>query len=91
MRWCSSACFAFALRTSPDTPTAEKKSGSIAVPYAVHLVPEVELEALVPNESLDEAVDIVMRTLRRVQHGDGYISIAPLAHCYRVSTGNPQL
>jgi nitrogen regulatory protein P-II 1 len=59
--------------------------------YAIHLVPEVELEALVPNDSLDEAVDIVMRTIRRVQHGDGFISVAPLAHCYRVSTGNPQV
>ena len=55
----------------------------------VQLVQEVELEALVPNESLEQAVDTAMVTIRRERSGDGYISVAPLEQCYRVSTGNP--
>lgn len=56
----------------------------------VQLVQEVELEALVPNESLEQAVDTAMVTIRRERSGDGYISVAPLEQCYRVSTGNPE-
>jgi nitrogen regulatory protein P-II 1/nitrogen regulatory protein P-II 2 len=57
----------------------------------VQLVQEVELEALVPNESVDRAVDATLATIRRARNGDGFISVAPLEHCYRVSTGNPEM
>jgi len=57
----------------------------------VQLVQEVEPEALVPNESVDRAVDATLATIRRERNGDGFISVAPLEHCYRVSTGNPEM
>jgi nitrogen regulatory protein P-II 1 len=59
--------------------------------FAVSLTPEIELEALVPDEAIDEAVDAVMSTLRRLHHGDGYISVAPIEQCYRISTGIRQM
>ena len=59
--------------------------------FAVSLTSEIELEAFVPNEAVDEAVDAVMSTLRRLHHGDGYISVAPVEQCYRISTGIPQM
>jgi nitrogen regulatory protein PII len=57
----------------------------------VQLIQEVELEALIPNEVLDRAVDVTMVTIRRGNGQDGFISVAPLEQCYRVSTGNPQV
>jgi nitrogen regulatory protein PII len=57
----------------------------------VQLVQEVELEALIPNDLLDRAVDVTMVTIRRGDGHDGFISVAPVEQCYRVSTGNPQL
>jgi nitrogen regulatory protein P-II 1 len=59
--------------------------------YIVHLLSEVELEALIPNEVVDEAVDTVLSTIRRLQPADGFISVTPLEQCYRISTGNPQI
>jgi|SRR4051812_46287738 nitrogen regulatory protein P-II 1 len=58
--------------------------------FVVQLVHEIDLEALVPNESVDEAIDVVMRTVRRLHDGDGFISITLLEQCFRISTGNPQ-
>src|SRR3954468_23973966 len=57
----------------------------------VSVVQEVEVEALVPDDVLDRAVDATMRTIRAERGRDGFISVAPLEQCYRVSTGNPQL
>ena len=57
----------------------------------LQMVQEVELEALIPNESLDQAVDTTVTTIRRVHSSDGFVSVAPLEHCYRVSTGNPEM
>ncbi len=56
----------------------------------LQLVQEVELEALIPDESLDLAVDTTIATIRRERSGDGFISVAALEQCYRVSTGNPE-
>ena len=57
----------------------------------VQLVQEVELEALIPNDTVDQAVDTTMATIRREHCSDGFVSVAPLEQCYRVSTGSPQL
>jgi len=59
--------------------------------FAVSLMPEIELEALVPNEAVDDAVGAVMSTLRQLHLGDGYISVAPIEYCYRISTGIRQM
>jgi nitrogen regulatory protein PII len=57
----------------------------------LQIVREVELEALIPDEMLDRAVDTTITTIRRERSGDGFISVTPLEQCYRVSTGNPEL
>ena len=57
----------------------------------VQLVQEVEIEALIPNEAVDQAVEIAMVRIRGGNGRDGFISVLPLEQCYRVSTGNPQL
>jgi len=36
-------------------------------------------------------VDATLATIRRERNCDGFISVAPLEHCYRVSTGNPEM
>jgi nitrogen regulatory protein PII len=56
----------------------------------LQVVQEVELEALVPNEAVDQAVDTTIVAIRRDGSGDGFISVTPLEQCYRVSTGNPE-
>ena len=57
----------------------------------LQVVQEVELEALIPNDAVDQAVDTTIDIIRRERSGDGFISVTPLEQCYRVSTGNPEL
>jgi nitrogen regulatory protein P-II 1 len=56
----------------------------------LQLVQEVEMEALIPHDALDQAVDTTMATIRRERDGDGFIFVSPLELCYRVSTGHPE-
>jgi nitrogen regulatory protein PII len=59
--------------------------------FLVQLVAEHEIEALIPRETIDEAIDMIISTVRRQSGGDGFISVAPVEQCYRISTGHPQI
>ena len=55
-----------------------------------HLFPEYELEAIVCNESVDAAVDLIIKIVRQGPRGDGFICVTPVEQCYRIGTGHPQ-
>jgi nitrogen regulatory protein PII len=59
--------------------------------FLLQLLPEHEVEALIPSETVDEAIDMIISTVRRQHGGDGFISVAPVEKCYRISTGHPQI
>jgi nitrogen regulatory protein PII len=55
------------------------------------MLQEVEIEALVANDGIDPAIEIMMTAIRGDPGSDGFISVAPLEQCYRVSSGHSQL
>ena len=56
-----------------------------------HLLPEFELEALVCDEFVDQAVDLIIRTVRQSARADGFVYVTPVEQCYRIKTGNPEV
>jgi nitrogen regulatory protein PII len=52
----------------------------------LHLFPEVELEAVVSDDAVDQVVGAIMQTSRQL-HGDGYVIVTPVDQCYRIRTG----
>ena len=60
-------------------------------PEEIARAPHHLIGVLDPNEAVDAVVDTIMSTVRRLHQGDGFISVAPLEQCYRISTGNPQI
>jgi nitrogen regulatory protein PII len=54
------------------------------------LVPECELQALVCDESVDAAVDLIIKTVRQEVGGDGFVCVTPVEQCYRIRTGHPE-
>ena len=51
----------------------------------VDMLSEYELEAVVCEESVDEAVNLIIRTIGR--DGDGFVCVTPIEQCYRIRTG----
>jgi nitrogen regulatory protein P-II 2 len=55
--------------------------------YAVSFLPKVKIEVVVPEGTVDKAVEAIVRTARTGQIGDGKIFVSPIEHAARVRTG----
>lgn len=55
------------------------------------LIPEYELEAIVCDEVVDEAVDLIIKIVRQSARSDGFVCVTPVEQCYRIRTGHPHL
>jgi nitrogen regulatory protein P-II 2 len=55
--------------------------------YAVSFLPKVKIEVVVPANTVDKAVEAIVRTARTGQIGDGKIFVSPIEHAVRVRTG----
>ena len=55
-----------------------------------HLLPEFELEVLVCDEFVDQAVELIIKTVRQSPRADGFVYVTPVEQCYRIRTGNPE-
>ena len=55
--------------------------------YAVNFLPKVKIEVVVPANSVDKAVEAIIRTARTGQIGDGKIFVSAVDHAVRVRTG----
>src|SRR5262245_59732562 len=55
--------------------------------YAVSSLPKVKIEVVVPEGTVDTAVEAIVRTARTGQNGDGMIFVSPIEHAVRVRTG----
>jgi len=55
--------------------------------YAVSLLPKMELEVVVPDEIVDEAVKAVIQAARTGEIGDGRVFVFPVEQSYRIRTG----
>src|ERR1700674_4786533 len=56
--------------------------------YAVSLLPKMELELVVPDEIVDEAVKAIIQTARTGEIGDGRVFVLPVGQSFRTRTGD---
>ena len=55
--------------------------------YEVNFLPKIKIEVAVPDEKLEEAVNIVMESARTGEIGDGKIFVYNLQDAVRIRTG----
>lgn len=54
--------------------------------YVVDFVPKIKLEAVVPDDLVDKAVDVIVKTANTGKIGDGKIFISPIERVIRIRT-----
>ncbi|MGE0706193.1 MAG: P-II family nitrogen regulator, partial [Vicinamibacterales bacterium] len=55
--------------------------------YNVSLLPKMEIEIVVPDNLLDEAIKAVIEAARTGEIGDGRVFVMPVDESYRIRTG----
>jgi nitrogen regulatory protein P-II 1 len=55
--------------------------------YAVNLLPKMKLEIVVKDEDLEEAIDVIERTTKTGEIGDGKIFVSEVSEAIRIRTG----
>ena len=55
--------------------------------YAVSLLPKMEIEVVVPDEIVDDAVKAIIQAARTGEIGDGRVFVFPVDQSYRIRTG----
>jgi nitrogen regulatory protein PII len=69
-----------------------KQKGQTAIyrgqEYNISLLPKMELEVVVPDDIVDEAVKAIMDAARTGQIGDGRVFVFSVEESYRIRTGD---
>jgi nitrogen regulatory protein PII len=55
--------------------------------YQVTLLPKVEIEVVVPDDVVDEVIQVVIKAARTGEIGDGRVFVLPVEHSYNIRTG----
>ena len=55
--------------------------------YQVSLLPKMEIEVVVPDNIVDEAVRAIIAAARTGEIGDGRVFVSPVLESYRIRTG----
>ena len=55
--------------------------------YSVSLLPKMEIDVVVPDQVVDEAVQAIMKAARTGEIGDGRVFLIPVEHSYNIRTG----
>src|SRR5437773_5655424 len=55
--------------------------------YNVSLLPKMEIEMVVPDEVVDDAVKAIIQAARTGEIGDGRVFVLPVGQIYRIRTG----
>lgn len=55
--------------------------------YSVSLLPKMEIEIVVHDEIVDDAVKAIIHTARTGEIGDGRVFVVPVGQSYRIRTG----
>ena len=55
--------------------------------YNISLLPKMEVEVVVADQAVDEAVQAIIRAARTGEIGDGRVFVLPVGHAYRIRTG----
>jgi nitrogen regulatory protein PII len=57
--------------------------------YQVSLLPKMEIELVIADETVEEAVTAIMQAARTGEIGDGRVFVMPVGQTYRIRTGEP--
>jgi nitrogen regulatory protein P-II 1 len=55
--------------------------------YVVNLLPKVKIEFVVPDDRVDEAMDVVLEAARTGEIGDGKVFVSDVEQAVRIRTG----
>ena len=55
--------------------------------YIIHLPPKIKLEITLRDESVNEAIEIILEHARTGEEGDGKIFVLPAGEAVRIRTG----
>jgi len=55
--------------------------------YTINLLPKVKVEVVVPDEILDDVINIIVKSARTGEIGDGKIFIYDVLNAVRIRTG----
>ena len=55
--------------------------------YAVSFLPKIKIEAVVPQEAVQKALDAIVAAAKTGQIGDGKIFVSPVEKTVRIRTG----
>lgn len=55
--------------------------------YSVSLLPKVEIELVVPDELVDDAIKAISAAARTGEIGDGRVFVLPVEQAYNIRTG----
>ena len=55
--------------------------------YDVSLLPKMEIEAVVPDDLVDSAIQAIIGAARTGEIGDGRVFVIPVQHGYNIRTG----
>jgi nitrogen regulatory protein PII len=55
--------------------------------YNVSLLPKMEIEVVVPDSMLEEAIKAIIAAARTGEIGDGRVFVMPVEESYRIRTG----
>jgi nitrogen regulatory protein PII len=59
--------------------------------YNVSLLPKMEIEVVIPDTIVDEAVKAITEAARTGEIGDGRIFVLPVAESYKIRTGEREM
>jgi nitrogen regulatory protein PII len=55
--------------------------------YVVNLLPKMEVEVVVPDDMVENAIRAIMGAARTGEIGDGRVFVIPVEHGYNIRTG----
>jgi len=58
--------------------------------YNVSLLPKMEIELVVADALVDEAISAIIHAARTGEIGDGRVFVIPVEQSYRIRTGEPE-
>ena len=59
--------------------------------YNVSLLPKMEIEVVIPDTMVDEAVKAITEAARTGEIGDGRIFVIPVGESYKIRTGEREM
>lgn len=55
--------------------------------YSINLVPKIKIELVVSDEAVEELIELIVKTVRTGEVGDGKIFVQEVADAVRIRTG----